>query len=191
MIRTLAISLLLGGQATSAAAQLHLPRLPVIIPLRESRQPQAQQPGAAQPSIAPGMLQGALVASSGSDTVYFSRRGTGLDSNATITLQAQARWLLANPAATVRLEGHGDSGDSRDYALAMGDKRANEVRDFLIVQGIAPDRISVMSWGKERPGTVRVGPAVVAAGPRVVTKVAPPPPMPFPPVPAEPPAPAH
>ena len=73
--------------------------------------------------------------------------------------------------ATVRLEGHGDPRDTRDYAIAIGDRRANAVREFLVFQGVAPQRITAMSWGKERPGKVRIGPSIVSVGPRVVTVV--------------------
>jgi len=161
------LALLAVGFASSASAQFKLPRLPVIVPLGGSQSPPAAPapPG----SMAPGALKASFVAAVRTDTVYFSPRGTNLDANAVATLTAQARWLLANPFVRVRLEGHGDSRDSRDYALAMGDKRATEVRDFLILQGVAPDRISVTSWGKERPGTVRIGTSFVAAGPRVTT----------------------
>jgi peptidoglycan-associated lipoprotein len=131
------------------------------------------------------VTQGALIAAAGSDTVYFSANGATVDPTATATLAAQARWLLANPFATVRLEGHGGPNDSRDYALALGDRRANAVRDFLVLQGVAPTRISVMSWGKERPGKVLIGQTLIAAGPRVVTIVVPAPmPMPIQPAPA-------
>ena len=159
--------------AASSVAHAQI-RLPVIFPLRASGQQPA--PPMAAPAIpglplTPGALQADLVVKSGSDTVYFSPRGTGLDANGTATLSAQARWLLANPYATVRIEGHGGNDDSRDYALAIGDKRANAVRDFLVMQGVAPQRIAVLSWGKERPGTIRIGSSMVAAGPRTVTVV--------------------
>lgn len=162
-------ALALGITASAADAQF---RLPVIFPLHRSDAP-PQQP--LPPATAPGpVAQGSLIAAAGSDTVYFSANGATLDPNATATLAAQGRWLLANPFVTVRLEGHGGPNDSRDYALAIGDKRANAVRDFLVLQGVAPNRISVMSWGKERPGKVLIGQSLVAAGPRVVTILVPP-----------------
>lgn len=170
MTRKLFALLTVALIASPADAQLRFPKLPVIIPLGNGQAPAPGQPPA-QPMAMPGALQGSLVAASGSDTVYFASRGTILDQNAVATLTAQARWLVANPFVRVRLEGHGDSRDSRDYALAIGDRRANEVRDFLVLQGVAPTRIDVTSWGKERPGTVRIGTSVVAAGPRVVTIV--------------------
>ena len=164
---TVALACLLAVSATAATAQLRLPRLPVIVPLGQA-QADPVYPGPAMPGAS---LQSALIAAAGSDTVFFSARGWALDANAAAALTAQARWLVANPFVTVRLEGHGDVRDSRDYALAIGDRRANAVRDFLVLQGVGPHRISVLSWGKERPGRVRVGPSVVTVGPRVVTIV--------------------
>jgi len=164
----LAAALLSGSSI--ADAQVRLPRLPVIIPLGRSQPP--PPPGMAPaPMGSPATLQSDLVMKAGGDTVYFPAHGATLDANATASLTAQARWLLANPFVRVRLEGHGGASDSRDYALAIGDRRANAVRDFLISQGVAPARISTSSWGKERPGTVRIGTSIVATGPRVVTTV--------------------
>lgn len=160
----IAVVALAAVPAAAAQAQLWPPRLPAIG--RQAPPP----PGAVAP-MTPGALQADLVVKTGSDTVYFSSRGHSLDANAIARLTAQARWLLANPFVAIRLEGHGDERDTRDYALAIGDRRANAVRDFLIMQGVAPHRISVLSWGKERPGSVRIGPSVVAAGPRVRTVV--------------------
>lgn len=163
----IALACMLAVSATAVTAQVRLPRLPVIVPLGKS-QPDPAYPGPAAPGPP---LQGVLLAAAGSDTVFFSQRGWSLDANAIAALTAQARWLVANPFVNVRLEGHGDAYDSRDYALAIGDRRANAVRDFLVLQGVAPQRITVLSWGKERPGRVRVGPSVVTVGPRVVTVV--------------------
>ncbi len=163
-----AAAILAAATATAAAAQV---RLPVIFPLgRDGAQP-APPSGIPGAPMSTGAMQADLVVKAGSDTVYFPPDGSGLNPNSIATLTAQARWLIANPFAYVRLEGHGGPLDSRDYALAIGDKRASAVRDFLVMQGVAPQRISVVSWGKERPGSVRVGPTVVAAGARVVTVV--------------------
>lgn len=123
------------------------------------------------PPPTPAMLQGDLNARAGSDTVFFSAQGHGLSAQAMATLRAQAEWLRANPGVAIRLEGHGDRSDTRDYAIAVGERRASAVRDYLISQGILPSRITVSSWGKERPGIIRVGASLVGVGPRVVTSV--------------------
>lgn len=173
-------ALLLAGAPAVADAQV---RLPVIFPLRGSTSPRQAAPATAVPPVS----QGGLIAAAGGDTVYFAGSGAVLDPTATPTLARQARWLLANPGATVRLEGHGGDTDSRDYALAIGDRRANAVRDFLVSLGVAPQRISVLSWGKERPGHVLIGQSLVETGARVQTIVIPPPPPVLPPpVPRQP-----
>ncbi len=161
-------AVLFAATASAASAQMQMPRLPVIFSLGQG---QPGPPPGAPMQAPPDVLQRMLFAASGSDSIYFSPRGYTINANAVATLSAQARWLVANPMVQVRLEGHGDPRDTRDYALAIGNRRASAVRDFLVLQGVAPNRITVVSWGKERPGSVRVGPSVVAAGPRVVTKV--------------------
>ena len=123
------------------------------------------------PPPTPAMLQGDLNARAGSDTVFFSAQGYGLSAPALATLRAQAEWLRANPFVSIRRDGHGDRSDTRDYALAIGERRASAVRDYLISQGVLPHRITVASWGKERPGIIRVGANFVGVGPRVVTLV--------------------
>lgn len=123
------------------------------------------------PMFNPAVLQAEIRAAAGSDTVYFSAQGYGLDAAAIRVLTAQAAWLRANPAIMVRLDGHGDQNDTRDYAFGIAERRAAAVRDFLVTQGISPERLSLASWGKERPGTMRLGASVVGVGPRVVTTI--------------------
>jgi peptidoglycan-associated lipoprotein len=127
-------------------------------------------PSKGAPAV-PANPQASLVANAGGDTVYFTRSGITLDPNMIPTLSAQARWLIANPTMTARIEGHADQQDTRSYALAIGEERAAAVRDFFVLHGVAPDRLKVVSWGKERPGTTQLGTAVATVGARVVTVV--------------------
>jgi peptidoglycan-associated lipoprotein len=110
-------------------------------------------PAAAQvpPPPTVEMLQADMVARSGSDLVYFAGSSHGLDSAAQATLTALARWLRANPAVRARIEGHADERNPRDYALAVGERRATAVRDFLVLQGVPAAQLTTLSWGKERP----------------------------------------
>lgn len=96
-------------------------------------------------------LQMDLVLKAGSDRVYFSGVDYGLDVAARASLAAQARWLLANPYVSAIIEGHSDQRDSRDYALAVGERRATAVRDYLVSLGVPTVRLSIADWGKERP----------------------------------------
>jgi peptidoglycan-associated lipoprotein len=97
------------------------------------------------------MLQNQFVAMTGSDSVYFLGNGRALDPAAQSTLIAQARWLLANPMIRARIEGHADERTPRDFALAIGERRAIAVRDFLVLQGVPAAQLTIISWGKERP----------------------------------------
>ena len=134
--------LALGAGGTLAAAQvLRLPPVPRI-------GPRGQPP---PPPMTIEMLQADLVAKSGSDMVYFAGSSHGINAAGQTTLVAQARWLLANPAIRARIEGHADERTPRDYALALGERRADAVRDFLVLQGVQPGRLTIISWGKERP----------------------------------------
>ena len=101
----------------------------------------------------PGM-QADLVAKAGSDTVYFGTDKSDLDSPSRATLAAQARWMLANPSVKGSIEGHADERGTREYNLALGERRANSAKNFLIANGVPAARLTVISWGKERPAAV-------------------------------------
>ena len=92
---------------------------------------------------------------SGSPNVYFGNDSAQLGVPARATLVAQATWLRQHPELVVRVEGHGDPGDTRDHALAVGARRAEEVRDYLVLLGVPAAQLSVTSWGKEQPGPPR------------------------------------
>ena len=96
-------------------------------------------------------LQADLVAKAGSDTVYFGTDEYSLDQATQVTLAAQARWMLANTNVRASIEGHCDERGTREYNQALGERRANAVRDFLVSQGVPTSRLVVTSWGKERP----------------------------------------
>lgn len=96
-------------------------------------------------------LQADLVAKAGSDTVYFGTDEYSLDQATQTTLAAQARWMMANPNVRASIEGHCDERGTREYNQALGERRANAVRDYLLSQGVPASRLVTTSWGKERP----------------------------------------
>lgn len=132
--------LTLSSTGTLAAAQVL--RVPV---------PRVGPRGLPPPPPTIEMLQADMVAQSGSDLVYFAGSSHGLDAPAQGTLTALARWLRANPALRARIAGHADERNPRDYALAVGERRATAVRDFLVLQGVPAAQLTTISWGKERP----------------------------------------
>ena len=85
------------------------------------------------------------------DRVFFAVDQSTLSAEAQAILQAQANWLLANTDYVATIEGHADEQGTREYNLALGDRRANAVREFLMSRGIAGSRLSTVSFGKERP----------------------------------------
>jgi peptidoglycan-associated lipoprotein len=85
------------------------------------------------------------------DRVLFAVDQSTLSPEARATLMAQAEWMTANPEYTALVEGHADEQGTREYNLALGGRRANAVRDFLVSQGVASTRLRTISYGKERP----------------------------------------
>ena len=85
------------------------------------------------------------------DRVFFGTNDTVLTTASRETLRKQAAWLRKNSDITIVLEGHADERGTREYNLALGERRANSARDYLMTYGISSDRISVLSYGKERP----------------------------------------
>jgi len=85
------------------------------------------------------------------DRVFFATNETVLTTASRETLRKQAAWLRKNSKITVVLEGHADERGTREYNLAIGERRANSAKDYLMTYGISSDRISVLSYGKERP----------------------------------------
>ncbi|WP_442681349.1 peptidoglycan-associated lipoprotein Pal [Sphingomonas sp. ASY06-1R] len=92
-----------------------------------------------------------LLAQAGTDTVHFATDSSDVDSEASAILTRQAAWLQKYPNVRVTVEGHCDERGTREYNLALGDRRANAAKNFLVNAGVSPSRISVISYGKERP----------------------------------------
>ena len=88
------------------------------------------------------------------DRVLFDYDSAKLDSSAKILLDSQSRFLRANTDLNFVVEGHCDERGTREYNLALGEKRATAVRDYLVINGIDPDRIKVISYGKEKPAVI-------------------------------------
>ena len=98
------------------------------------------------------VLRADFAAQSGGTTVYFTPGSSVLSPQAKLVIAAQSAWLRQHPDVAVRIEGRGDSIDTRDHSLAVGARRAQEVRDYLLLLGIPAAQVTAMSWGKERPG---------------------------------------
>ena len=120
-------------------------------------------------SIVPGSQEDLIV--NVGDRVYFGYDSSDLDSDALELLQDQVAWLKQNSSVSVTIEGHCDERGTREYNLALGEKRAQAVKNYLIGLGINPDRVSTISYGKERPAVVGSNDGAWAQNRRSVTLV--------------------
>jgi len=99
--------------------------------------------------ITPGSSQD-LVVNVG-DRVFYALNKSNLSSAARATLEKQATWLKKYGGVKVTVEGHADERGTREYNLALGERRANSAKDFLVALGVSPNRVKTISYGKERP----------------------------------------
>jgi len=106
--------------------------------------------GTTIPTTSYSSLQEQLRAEVG-DRVFFETDRYDLRPDAQATLQSLAAWLNANPQVTLTLEGHADERGTREYNLALGERRANSVRQYLVSLGTNGNRLALISYGEERP----------------------------------------
>ena len=85
------------------------------------------------------------------DRVYFETDKHNISSSSAFTLESQANWLKSTPGFQLLIEGHCDERGTREYNLALGERRGNAVKEFLASLGVDPGRLTVISYGKERP----------------------------------------
>ncbi|NCN26399.1 peptidoglycan-associated lipoprotein Pal [bacterium] len=84
-------------------------------------------------------------------TVYFEYDSFALDSTSKAALDAAAQWLSANPGQSIQVEGHCDERGTTEYNLALGERRAGSVKDYLVSRGVSAGQVSIISYGEERP----------------------------------------
>ncbi|PCI50885.1 MAG: peptidoglycan-associated lipoprotein [Alphaproteobacteria bacterium] len=115
--------------------------------------------------------QSSLDAAADAALVYFGYDRYDLSSDARSGLQAQASWLQAHSSVKVTVEGHCDERGTREYNLALGDRRANSVKNYLVALGVDPSRIHTVSYGKERPVVTGTGESSWSMNRRGYTRV--------------------
>ena len=103
------------------------------------------------------------------DRVFFATNESVLTTASRETLRKQATWLRKNKDLSVTLEGHADERGTREYNLALGERRANAAKDYLMTYGISGKRISVISYGKEKPVNPASNPLAWSQNRRSVT----------------------
>ena len=105
------------------------------------------------------------------DRVLFDYDSAELSNDSKLILDKQSRFLRANTDLTFTIEGHCDERGTREYNLALGEQRATAVRDYLVIEGISPDRLRVISYGKEKPAVVGANDMAFAKNRRAVTTI--------------------
>ena len=110
-----------------------------------------------------------LVQMNGQDTIYFDTDRYDVDSADAAALQTQANWLARYPSKRATIEGHADERGTREYNIALGERRASAARNYLVSIGVAVDRLSIVSYGKERPVATGSTEAAWARNRRAVT----------------------
>lgn len=103
--------------------------------------------------------------------IYFGFNSSSLNGTALTILNEQLAWLHQNPNAMIVIEGHCDERGTREYNLALGERRANAVRDYFVANGINAGRIRIISYGKERPDVFGSTEAAWSKNRRTVTIV--------------------
>ena len=110
-----------------------------------------------------------FIASVASDRIFFDTDKYDVDAPDQSTLQSQAQWLQQNANVRVTIEGHADERGTRDYNIALGEKRANSAKNYLASLGIDPSRMTTISYGKERPAAMGSDESAWAQNRRAVT----------------------
>lgn len=119
--------------------------------------------------VVPGSQED-LVANVG-DRIFFDYDSATVASSAQQTLSRQAEWLAANPSVSITIEGHCDERGTREYNLALGERRAAAVKNYMISLGVDRSRISTISYGKERPEELGSSESAWSKNRRAVTVV--------------------
>ncbi|URW74628.1 peptidoglycan-associated lipoprotein Pal [Sphingomonas donggukensis] len=127
-----------------------------------------QNTGPGTGAVVPGSRED-FMRSVTSDTVLFGLDMFDIDSQARAVLDTQAQWLQRYPNVRISVEGHCDERGTREYNLALGDRRANAAKNYLIARGVDAGRISTISYGKERPAAQGSDEASYAQNRRAVT----------------------
>ena len=105
------------------------------------------------------------------DRVFFAYDSSAISPDSAEILDTQVKWLKKHENVNVVVQGYCDERGTREYNLALGERRANAVKQFLVSQGVAADRVSTISYGKERPAVLGSNEAAWAQNRRAVTVI--------------------
>lgn len=156
--------LLAGGLALSACASKAPKQLPP-----DPGASTTTSTGTGTGAPVPGSQADFVAFTQGADTIYFDTDRYNIDSADAAALQTQAQWLARYPAKRATIEGHADERGTRDYNLALGERRANATKNYLVSLGVDASRLTTVSYGKERPVALGSNESAWAQNRRAVT----------------------
>ena len=142
---------------------------PESLPPTPGAAPQTSAPAPATSGVVPGSQAEFVSTMSGRDTIFFSTDDYSIDNEDAASLRAQAEWLMRYPQKVAVVQGHADERGTRDYNLALGERRATSARNYLVSLGVPDRRLSVVSYGEERPANTGSNQAAWAQNRRAVT----------------------
>jgi peptidoglycan-associated lipoprotein len=169
---TLAVSMV---ALLAACGKKAAPAEPIVAPQQQTQAqpstptgPTVNTGNVAASTLTPGSLE-ELISVAGSDRVLFAYDSSDIDGTAQEILRKEAGWLQKNGGVRITIEGHCDERGTREYNLALGDRRAESVKSYLVSLGVGAGRINTVSYGKERPEQVGSDDTSYAANRRGVT----------------------
>ena len=168
-MRKIAIAVTLAGALALSACKKEPPE---ELPPPPQQDVVTPTPGTPTPTgPVPGTQAHFAQAMQGRDTIYFDTDKFDIDAEDQAALRQQAQYLQQYPNVRATVEGHADERGTRDYNLALGERRANAAKNYLVSLGIAANRINVVSYGKERPVALGSDETAWARNRRAVTIV--------------------
>ena len=146
---------------------------PEELPPAPIQTPAPTGPGSQTPTPSAGARPGSqahfAAAMAGRDTIFFDTDRYNIDSEDAAALRTQAEYIIANSGARATVEGHADERGTREYNLALGERRANAAKNYLVSLGVAENRLRVVSYGEERPASTASNDTAWARNRRAVT----------------------
>ena len=167
MNRRYLITALLAGTAALSACKKEPPAsLPP-----EPEPTMTSTPNTGSGAVVPGTQAHFVQGVNGQNVIYFDTDRYNIDSADAAALQTQAQYLSQYPQVSITIEGHADERGTREYNLALGERRANAAKNYLVSLGVPAGRLSTISYGKERPVATGSNESAWAQNRRAVTVV--------------------